>query len=97
MEKIGSIVVLSLIILVASFNMVATLSLITIKKIKDIGILRLLGANLKDIKKILITQALIIGSVGTFFGILFGIIVVKVSSVGLSLSSLKSSNKILPP
>ena len=76
MEKIGSIIVLSLIILVASFNMVATLSLITIKKIKDIGILRLLGANLKDIKKILITQALIIGSVGTFFGILFGIIVV---------------------
>ncbi|OUW79938.1 MAG: hypothetical protein CBD77_01270 [bacterium TMED217] len=76
MEKIGSIIVLSLIILVASFNMVATLSLITIKKIKDIGILRLLGANLKDIRKILVSQALIIGSTGTLFGIFFGIIIV---------------------
>ena len=76
MEKIGSIIVLSLIILVASFNMVATLSLITIKKIKDIGILRLLGVNLKDIRKILVMQALIIGSIGTFFGIFFGIIIV---------------------
>ena len=76
MEKFGSIIVLSLIILVASFNMVATLSLITIKKIRDIGILRLLGANLKDIRKILIVQAFIIGSVGTFFGIFFGIVVV---------------------
>jgi len=76
MEKIGSIIVLSLIILIASFNMVATLSLITIKKIRDIGILRLLGANLKDIRKILIAQAFIIGSAGTFFGIFFGITVV---------------------
>jgi len=76
LEKIGSIIVLSLIILVASFNMVATLSLITIKKIKDIGILRLLGANLKDIRKILIAQAFIIGSAGIFFGIFFGIVVV---------------------
>ena len=76
LEKIGSIIVLSLIILVASFNMVATLSLITIKKIRDIGILRLLGANLKDIRKILIVQAFIIGSAGIFFGIFFGIVVV---------------------
>ena len=76
LEKIGSIIVLSLIILVASFNMVATLSLITIKKIRDIGILRLLGANLKDIRKILIAQAFIIGSAGIFFGIFFGIVVV---------------------
>jgi len=76
LEKIGSIIVLSLIILVASFNMVATLSLITIKKIRDIGILRLLGANLKDIRKVLIVHAFIIGSAGTFFGIFLGIVVV---------------------
>ena len=59
MEKIGSIFVLSLIILVASFSMSSTLSLITIKKIKDIGILRLLGMKLGDIRKIIIFQTLI--------------------------------------
>ena len=51
MEKIGSMIVLSLIILVASFNMMATLSLITIKKIKDIGILRVLGSSVNDTQK----------------------------------------------
>ena len=61
MEKIGSIIVLSLIILVASFNMTATLSLITIKKIKDIGILRVLGTNYNDIKSNLFYNYEIIG------------------------------------
>jgi len=73
MEKVGSIMALSLIILVASFNMAATLSLLTIKKIREIGILRILGANLRDVRKILIAQAFLIGSIGTILGISFGI------------------------
>ena len=72
MEKIGSIFVLSLIILVASFSMSSTLSLITIKKIKDIGILRLLGMKLGDIRKIIIFQTLIIGLKGLFWGLVCG-------------------------
>ena len=72
MEKIGSIFVLSLIILVASFSMLSTLSLITLKKIKDIGILRLLGMKLGDIRKIIIFQTLIIGLKGLFWGIVCG-------------------------
>jgi len=72
MEKIGSIFVLSLIILVASFSMSSTLSLITIKKIKDIGILRLIGMKLGDIRKIIIFQTLIIGLKGLFWGMVCG-------------------------
>ena len=72
MEKIGSIFVLSLIILVASFSMSSTLSLITIKKIKDIGILRLLGMKLGDIRKIIIFQTLIVGLKGLFWGMICG-------------------------
>ena len=72
MEKIGSMFVLSLIILVASFSMSSTLSLITIKKIKDIGILRLLGMKLGDIRKIIIFQTLIIGLKGLFWGMVCG-------------------------
>ena len=54
--------------------MMATLSLITIKKIKDIGILRVLGSTVYDIQKVLFAQALIIGGKGTLFGIFFGAI-----------------------
>ena len=81
MEKIGSIIVLSLIILVASFNMTSTLSLITIKKIKDIGILRVLGTKTGDIRRILFAQALIIGGKGTFIGIFFGIAFVYIQNM----------------
>ena len=73
MEKMGSMVVLSLIILVASFNMMATLSLITIKKIRDIGVLRVLGFSINDTRKVLFAQAIIIGGRGTFFGIFIGV------------------------
>ena len=40
MEKIGSIIVLSLILLVASFSILSTIYLVTIRKIKDFGVLR---------------------------------------------------------
>ena len=73
MEKMGSMIVLSLIILVASFNMMATLSLITIKKIKDIGILRVLGSSVNDTQKVLFAQAIIIGGKGTVCGIIIGV------------------------
>ena len=81
MEKIGSIVGLSLIILVASFNMMATLSLITIKKIKDIGVLRVLGLSINDTKKVLFAQAIIIGGRGTIFGIILGVSLVVVQNL----------------
>ena len=81
MEKIGSMIVLSLIILVASFNMMATLSLITIKKMKDIGIMRVLGSTVNDIQKVLFAQAIIIGAKGTLFGIILGVGLVLIQNL----------------
>ena len=81
MEKIGSMIVLSLIILVASFNMMATLSLITIKKIKDISILRVLGLSVNDTQKVLFAQSIIIGGKGTVSGMLIGIFFVHFQNV----------------
>ena len=68
---------LCFIILVASFSMISTLSLITIKKIKDIGILRLLGMKLGDIRKIIIFQTLIIGLKGLLWGMVCGVVLVS--------------------
>lgn len=73
MEKLGSIIVLSLIIVVASFSVISTISLITMKKIKDIGVLRCLGMELVNVKKIIIIQTIIIGLKGIFLGLFFGI------------------------
>ena len=73
MEKLGSIIVLSLIIVVASFSVISTISLITMKKIKDIGVLRLLGMELVNVKKIIIIQTIIIGLKGLLLGLFFGV------------------------
>ena len=73
MEKLGSIIVLSLIIVVASFSVISTISLITMKKIKDIGVLRLLGMELFNVKKIIIIQTIIIGFKGLLLGLFFGV------------------------
>ena len=79
MERIGAIIVLSLIVLVAAFNLTSTLVLVTYQKIREIGILRTLGASAKIIKSIIIKQGIIIGGVGAVVGLLLsvGIVVLQ--------------------
>ena len=73
MERIGAIFVLSLIILVAAFNLTSTLVLVTYQKIREIGILRTLGASANVIKSIIIKQGIIIGGVGAVVGIVLSV------------------------
>ena len=76
MEKIGSIIVLSLILLVASFSILSTIYLVTMRKIKDFGILRFLGMTIDDIQSLIRYQSLIIGFKGMCIGFISGISVV---------------------
>jgi len=76
MEKIGSVIVLSLILLVASFSILSTIYLMTIRKIKDFGILRFLGMKMDDVHRLIMYQALIIGFRGVCIGFISGISVV---------------------
>ena len=69
MERLGAIVVLSLIILVASFNLTSTLILVTIQKTREIGVLRTLGSPVKMIRSILLKQGFMVGSLGAGIGI----------------------------
>lgn len=73
MERIGAIFVLSLIILVAAFNLTSTLVLVTYQKIREIGILRTLGASAKVIKSIIIKQGILIGGIGAVVGIVLSV------------------------
>ncbi len=76
MEKIGSVVVLSLILLVASFSILSTIYLVTIRKIKDFVVLRFLGMKMYDVHYIIMYQALIIGFKGVCIGFTSGVLVV---------------------
>lgn len=75
LEKIMMFIVLTLIILVAAFNIFSTLMLMTMEKIKDIAILQALGAKRRNIARIFLYEGLSIGILGTFSGIVLGIII----------------------
>ena len=73
LEKLTMFIILALIILVASFNIISTLIVMVIEKTKDIGILKALGMSASGIRRIFTYQGLLIGSLGTFFGLIGGI------------------------
>ena len=72
LEKLTMFIILTLIILVASFNIISTLIVMVVEKTKDIGILRSLGMSAFSIRKIFTYQGLIIGVLGTLLGGLGG-------------------------
>lgn len=73
LEKTVMFIILVLIILVAAFNIISTLIMVVMEKNKDIAILKTMGATPLSIMKIFITEGLIVGILGTFFGCLGGI------------------------
>jgi lipoprotein-releasing system permease protein len=73
LEKIVMGIMLTLIILVAAFNVLASLIMMVMRKKKDIGIIRTLGVSQRGVMKIFIYQGMIIGLAGTLLGALTGI------------------------
>ncbi|MCD6225422.1 MAG: FtsX-like permease family protein, partial [Deltaproteobacteria bacterium] len=72
LEKKAMFIILSLIVLVAAFNISSTLIMMVMGKTKDIAILKAMGATDKSIKKIFVQHGMIIGSIGTMSGIILG-------------------------
>ena len=73
LEKIVTMVVVALIILVAVFNIASTLIMMVMEKTQDIGILRAMGASKQGIRKIFIFQGGIIGILGSILGTALGV------------------------
>jgi lipoprotein-releasing system permease protein len=73
LEKLTMFIILTLIILVAAFNIASTLIVLVVEKTKDIGILRALGMTCGGVRKIFTYEGLIIGASGTLFGSLAGV------------------------
>lgn len=73
LEKTVYFIVLLLIVLVAAFNIVATLILVVMEKRKDIAILKSMGATRGSIRRIFVAKGLAVGLVGTLAGDLIGV------------------------
>jgi lipoprotein-releasing system permease protein len=71
-ERWTAYILLCLIIAVASFNTLGSLSMSVIEKKRDIGILRSMGSSEKSIMKIFMYEGLLIGIIGTITGLLLG-------------------------
>ncbi len=76
MERYGTIIVLCLIFLVAVFNLVANLTLISMQKMREIGILRVMGASKYSIIKIIMKLGFKRAGIGVFVGFIFGILII---------------------
>lgn len=74
LEKVMMFIILSLIILVASLNITSNSILFGTEKLKDIGLMRAMGASPARIRRIFILEGLYIGSAGVISGIVLALV-----------------------
>jgi lipoprotein-releasing system permease protein len=96
LEKRVMFIILSLIVLVAAFNIICTLIMIVMEKNKDIAVLKSMGATSASIMKIFIYQGVTIGAIGTLMGCIGGLAVaLNLEKLSVSIENLFGF-KILP-
>ena len=71
-ERNVMFIILSLIIIVAAFNIISGLTILVKNKTRDIGILKSIGVTNKSIKKIFFCVGFFIGTSATLFGVIIG-------------------------
>lgn len=74
LEKVVMFVILTLIVLVAAFNIISSLIMLVMEKTRDIAILKAMGATKVSIRKIFVMEGLLIGVSGTILGLVCGFI-----------------------
>ena len=74
LEKWAIYAILTLILIIAAFNMVSALTMLVLEKQKDISVLQSMGASDKSILKIFLSEGLLLGSIGTVAGIIMATI-----------------------
>ena len=73
-ERNVMFIILTLIIIVAAFNLISSMMILVSTKTKDIGILRVLGVSRFQLLKIFIINGLLIGLFGTISGLILGLL-----------------------
>ena len=72
-EKLAVFLILTLILIIASFNIIGSLSMLMIDKKKDIQILSHLGATKRDLQKVFWLEGLLTTTIGALAGLLLGL------------------------
>lgn len=73
LERVATFVILSIAIAVASFCIICTLLLMVTEKSKEIAILKAIGTSDRAILRVFMTEGVIIGAIGTVFGVVTGL------------------------
>ncbi len=96
-EKVAMFVILTLIIIVASFNIISSLVMLVIDKTKEIAILRTIGMTKASVMRIFLICGMLIGLCGTLIGVSFGLIIAyNIEAIKTFLSNL-TNTKIFDP
>jgi lipoprotein-releasing system permease protein len=74
LQKVVVFLIITLIVIVAAFNIISTLIMMVMEKEKEVGILKAMGATAGSIMKIFMWEGVIIGIIGTGLGVLVGVI-----------------------
>lgn len=77
-EKLAVYLILTFILIMATFNMIGALSMLITDKRKDISVLKAMGADTNLIKKIFFNEGLLVSVVGGLLGLLLGIAAVLI-------------------
>ena len=75
LEKWAIYAVLTLILLIAAFNMISALTMLVLEKQKDISVLQSMGADKRMILKIFLSEGLLLGTIGALSGILLALLI----------------------
>lgn len=75
LERFAMFISLAFIVIVASFNIVTTLTLMCLEKKREMAILQAMGAKRSEIGAIFLAEGLWIGALGTLIGLAFGLLV----------------------
>jgi lipoprotein-releasing system permease protein len=75
LEKWAIFAVLTLILIIAAFNMLSALTMLVLEKQKDINVLQSMGATKTMIQKIFLGEGLLLGGIGTTIGVLLALLI----------------------
>jgi len=94
-ERWSAYIILCLIVGVASFNVLGSLTMGVIEKRRDIGVLKALGSTRASIIRVFMVEGVLVGSIGTMAGLLIGYVVCFLQ-IKYSLFPLDTSVYIIP-
>lgn len=96
-ERVAMFTILTLIIIVAAFNIVSSLTMLVIDKSKEIAILKTIGMQNSSIIRIFFFCGFIISSIATFFGIIIGLAIsCNIQAIKEFLSKITNTNLFDP-